>query len=140
MRQLAAFVHFDVFMFDVNNKMDYTNVTKAVVALVADTKTKQFEDLKAFVLGKVDADSAEALTEIFDEYKTTLEASLAADKKKASKPPVAEKKEKVKRPPSEYNLFIGAEMKKLRAATPSMTAKEAMAAAIQAWKAAKKTA
>ena len=51
--------------------------------------------------------------------------------KKAAKAPKAEK---VKRPPSAYNLFMKSELAKVKAKSPELNHKEAFTAAANNWK------
>jgi len=123
---------------------NYANVVAAVQIAVNDAKANLFEDLKKFVLEQLDEDSVVAISSMFDEFKKSkmnavdAPSKVVVKKSKKSKSDEAqtseEKPAKAKRAPSAYNIFVGEKIKELRAADPTLKAKDAMSQAMALWK------
>ena len=107
--------------------MASTKVSQAIAALVAETQMAVVDKLVAFLGEKIEID--EDMTQYFEEFKNTLKEQSKVDTKKAGKKP---KEEKVKRPPSQYNLYIRDKMAEFKAAGHSGNL---MKMAIEAWNA-----
>jgi len=117
----------------------YANVISAVEAAVAEAKQKLFEDVKAYIMGEIDDDSVEAIKDLFDKFVEDNAKTFEKPKKSKKRGSDEDKPVKAKRAPSEYNKFVGQKMKDIRAADPSLSAKEAMKLAMQEWNAYKAT-
>lgn len=122
--------------------MSFAKVNAAVAEVIAATKVAVYEKMRAFLEEKLDEESLEAMRELFDEFKTTLDADIEEEKKeakavtkgkngKAAK--TGDGEPKVKKAPSAYNIFVGETIKKVRAENPGLSAKEAMGMMKELW-------
>jgi len=121
--------------------MSYANIISAIAKEVQEARLKVLEDVQAFVLDKVDEESAEAIKELFDDFrkefdKTLKEETVAIKKgvKKGSGAKTGEKKTGGSgRKPTAYNMFVSENMKRFKNENPSLKGKETMKLAMEAW-------
>lgn len=99
--------------------MAYTDVVKAVNDLVFETKRAMLDDLVVFL-----GDNSEMVAQI-QEYKKTVKLDRVAPKPK------------IKRKPSQFNLFIRDAMIELKVSQPELNNKDRMRSAIARWNAQK---
>ncbi len=90
---------------------------------------KELDEFRAFLAASM-GDSAATLNERAQEY---LDKRFNKGKKSKGKT-AANGEEKKKKEPSEYNIFIGEQIRALRVETPGLTFKDAMAGAVAKWK------
>lgn len=115
-------------------------VTSALSKLVVETRLDVVEKMKAFLQDKLEMEESD-LNDLVEEFKGTLELAVKETKVKKGKKgsnEEGEEKPKKKRAAGPYNLFLGEQIKILKAASPdSKESKKFMAQAQEAWKALK---
>ena len=111
-------------------KMAVNTITLPIVKTKTDQNLiKELDELRAFLAASM-GDSADTLNAHAQEY---LDKRFNKGKKSKGKI-AANGEEKKKKEPSEYNIFIGEQIRALRQETPGMTFKDAMTGAVANWK------
>ncbi len=117
----------------------YSNIVSAIAKAVSDARLKVLDDVEAYVLDKVDEDSAEAIKELFNDFKEKftkdIEEEMKEMKKKGRKSAKTADGEKRTRKPTPYNVFVSETMKRFKVENPTFNGKQIMKMAMEAWKA-----
>jgi len=122
----------------------YTNIVAAIAKAVMEARLKVLDEVQAYVLDKVDEDSAEAIKELFDGFKEEFNKSVEDEmkevktmKKKGGRKnsSASENTEKRTRKATPYNVFVSENMKRFKVENPSFNGKQIMKMAMDAWKA-----
>ena len=114
-------------------------VNKTISDMVKSIETSTIEKIKTFITEKIateyDEEMLEAITKMFDEVAEEIKKNSEAENiKKSGKKDSGEKKEKKKREPTEYNLFLKEKMAEIKAAGTTLKGRELMGAAIEMWR------
>ena len=118
--------------------MAYSNIVSAITKTVLEARLKVLEDVQAFVLSKVDEDSAEAIKEFFDDFRKEFNKTVEEESKLVKKGKGragAKNGEKRTRKPTPYNMFVSENMKRFKQENPKLNGKETMKMAMEAWSA-----
>ena len=119
-------------------------VNKAISDMVKSIETSTVEKIKSFITEKIateyDEEMLEAITKMFDEVAEEIKKNSETENmKKSGKKDSGDKKEKKKREPTEYNLFLKEKMAEIKAAGTTLKGKDLMKAAIELWREKKKS-
>lgn len=110
--------------------MAVNTITLPIVKTKTDQNLiKELDEFRAFLVASM-GDSADTVNAHAQEY---LDKRFNKGKKSKGKI-AANGEEKKKKEPSEYNIFIGEQIRALRQETPGMTFKDAMTGAVAKWK------
>ena len=119
------------------------NVISAVEAFGMETINKLEDFLVDKMNSEYDGDVVSDIQKFIKEFKSGMKVSEPVKKKQTKKTKAKggedgePKKEKAKRAPSAYNLFVKSKMSELKAANPSLKGAELMSLASKMWKDAK---
>lgn len=94
-----------------------TKLNAAIAKALAETQQETLANFKQYLKTKDDVDM-EFMEELINDFTSII----------------AQKPEKKKRVPSAYTLYIQYQMSELKKAAPSLTGKELMTRAVEAWK------
>ena len=125
--------------------MAYSNIVAAIAKTVLEARVKVLEDIKTFVIEKVDEDSADTFKELFDDFRKEFDKTVEEESKgllKGGRKGKGAKKgggaaggEKRTRKPTPYNMFVSENMKRFKQENPALNGKETMKMAMEAWSA-----
>ena len=120
------------------------NVISAVEAFGMETINKLEDFLVDKMNSEYDGDVVSDIQKFIKEFKSSVKVSEPVKKKQTKKTKSKDgegdgepKKEKAKRAPSAYNLFVKSKMSELKAANPSLKGAALMSLASKMWKEAK---
>lgn len=116
-------------------------LNKAIVLAMEEVALDTVDKVMQAFKNKFEMDESD-LNEFANEFKESLKETnkeLAKSMTKRGKKSSGEAKEKKKREPTAYNLFIKSKMAEIKETNPEIKGKELMRAAVEAWNAEKKT-
>ncbi len=117
----------------------YSNIVSEIAKAVREARLKVLDDVEAYVLDKVDEDSADAIKELFNDFKEKfnkdVEEEMKELKKKGRKSTKTADGEKRTRKPTPYNVFVSETMKRFKVENPTFNGKQIMKMAMESWKA-----
>lgn len=118
--------------------MAMNSVNSALSKLVIETRLDMLSKVKDFLKEKLEMEEEE-LNELVEEFKNSIDLKVKEEKSgKKNKKEDNDDKPKKKRVAGPYNLFLGAQIKLMKAADPeSKESKKFMAKAQEEWKALK---
>ncbi len=110
----------------------YPSVNSAIAKVLLETKLKVIDDLIVFMDSKIEID--DDMKEMFDEFKISIQESDTKTIKAVAKGNTTNVKEKKKRSPSVFNLFVKNKQAELKTQHPEESGKNIIGMASKAWK------